>query len=96
MDEQHPESARTNDPTSAGGFPGFDELLKRYSRRSGRDISDAPYYRGFAAWRLAIIGEGVADRHRQRHPDDVASLRASQAGVAALAESALAVLREAT
>lgn len=82
----------TNDPTSAGGFPPFEELLERYASRTGRDVSLIGYYRAFAAWRLAIIAEGVAARHREHHPEDIAALEASRAAVARLAESALASL----
>jgi aminoglycoside phosphotransferase (APT) family kinase protein len=82
----------TNDPTSAAGFPRFDELLQRYATRTGRDVSLIGYYRAFAAWRLAIIAEGVAARHREHHPDDTAALEASRASVQRLAESALASL----
>lgn len=78
----------TNDPTSAGGFPSFDELLARYATRTGRDVSRIEYYRGFAAWRLAVIAEGVASRHLARHPEDVTALSASRDAVAALAEFA--------
>ncbi|MEX0751111.1 MAG: phosphotransferase family protein [Dehalococcoidia bacterium] len=82
----------TNDPTSAGGFPPFDELLERYAARTGRDVAALGYYRAFAAWRLAIIAEGVASRHREHHPEDVTALEASRAAVQRLAESALASL----
>jgi aminoglycoside phosphotransferase (APT) family kinase protein len=85
--------ALANDPTSAGGFPGYDELLQRYAIRTGRDVGSIEYYRAFAAWRLAIIGEGVASRHLARHPEDAAALAASQTAVGQLAESALESLR---
>ncbi len=70
-----------NDPTSAGGFPSFAELLERYAARSGRDIASIDYYRAFAAWRLAIIGEGVAARHLASHPEDRDALAASHTAV---------------
>jgi aminoglycoside phosphotransferase (APT) family kinase protein len=78
----------TNDPTSAGGFPPFGDLLQRYTVRTGRDVSRIEYYRAFAAWRLAIIAEGIASRHRHHHPDDAAALAVSQAAVERLAEFA--------
>jgi aminoglycoside phosphotransferase (APT) family kinase protein len=95
-DPVKPPGMLTNDPTGGGGFPSFADLLSRYAARSRRDVSGIGYYRGFAAWRLAVIGEGVADRHRQRHPEDTAALTASQTGVARLAESALESLEQAT
>jgi aminoglycoside phosphotransferase (APT) family kinase protein len=90
-DEQRP-LPMTNDPTSAGGFPTFDELLHRYAAASRRDVSQIQYYRAFAAWRLAIIAEGVASRHSARHPEDAAALAGSQLAVARLAEFAAAAL----
>jgi aminoglycoside phosphotransferase (APT) family kinase protein len=78
-----------NDPTSGGGFPPFGDLLARYAARTGRDTGRIEYYRAFAAWRLAVIAEGVASRHNQRHPEDTAALQASQAAVEHLAGFAL-------
>jgi aminoglycoside phosphotransferase (APT) family kinase protein len=52
-----------NDPTSAPGFPSYDEVLERYAERTGRDVSGVEYYRAFGAWRLAVIGEGVYARY---------------------------------
>ncbi|HEY8172135.1 MAG TPA: phosphotransferase family protein [Dehalococcoidia bacterium] len=78
----------TNDATASGGFPTSRELLERYAKRSGRDVSRLEYYRAFAAWRLAIIAEGVASRYLARHPDDLAALAGSQSSVARLVEFA--------
>ncbi len=78
----------TNDPTSVGGFPSFAELLTRYAEWTGRDVGNIEYYRAFAAWRLAIIAEGVAARHLARHADDSAALHGSQLAVQRLAEFA--------
>lgn len=57
------EQLRANDPTGIAGFPTFDELLERYARRTGRDLSNIGYYRAFGAWRLAVISEGVYARY---------------------------------
>jgi aminoglycoside phosphotransferase (APT) family kinase protein len=81
-----------NDPTAAGGFASYGEMLQRYASRTGRDVSGIGYYRAFAAWRLAVIAEGVADRHRQRHPEDDEALRMSQEAVPRLAEFAMSAL----
>ena len=54
---------RHNDPTGAPGFPTFDQVVKRYETRTGRDLSNIAFYRAFAAWRLAIISEGVYARY---------------------------------
>lgn len=85
----------TNDPTAAGGFPSYGDLVEHYARRTGRDASNIDYYRAFAAWRLAVIGEGVASRHHEHHPDDTAALKASQTGVARLASFAMDALSRA-
>lgn len=51
-------------PTTAlAGFPTRDELTARYAQSSGREVSDLPYYRSFAHWRLACIIEGVYARY---------------------------------
>lgn len=52
-----------NDPTAAGGFPPYAELVERYARRTGRDVSNIGYYVAFGAWRLAVISEGVYARY---------------------------------
>lgn len=54
---------RHNDPTGAPGFPTYDEVVHRYATRTGRDVSNIAFYRAFAAWRLAIISEGVYARY---------------------------------
>ena len=46
----------------AAGFPGRDELLERYARRSGRDIADIGYFIALGYWKLAIIVQGVYSR----------------------------------
>jgi aminoglycoside phosphotransferase (APT) family kinase protein len=51
-------------PTTAAGFPTRAELAERYSRASGRDVSDLPYYLAFSRWRSACIGEGVLARYK--------------------------------
>jgi aminoglycoside phosphotransferase (APT) family kinase protein len=52
-------------PTTAVGFPTRAELAERYSRVTGRDLSDLPYYLAFARWRGACISEGVLNRYKQ-------------------------------
>ena len=56
-------TVRANDPTSAGGFPTYTDLVERYARRTGRDISGIGYYIAFGCWRLAVISEGVYSRY---------------------------------
>jgi aminoglycoside phosphotransferase (APT) family kinase protein len=59
----NPALARANDPTSAGGFPTYADLLERYARSTGRDLSGIGYYIAFSCWRLAVISEGVYSRY---------------------------------
>lgn len=54
---------RANDPTPAGGFPPYRELVERYATATGRDVSAVDYYVAFSCWRLAVISEGVYARY---------------------------------
>ncbi|MBA3286725.1 MAG: phosphotransferase family protein [Acidimicrobiia bacterium] len=54
---------RHNDPSGLDGFPTYAELLERYARRTGRDVSGVAYYVAFSSWRLAVISEGVYARY---------------------------------
>jgi aminoglycoside phosphotransferase (APT) family kinase protein len=58
-----PATTRATDPTAAGGFASYDELLERYARTTGRDLSGIDYYVAFSCWRLAVISEGVYARY---------------------------------
>ncbi len=50
-------------PTRAGGFPDRAALVERYQELTGFDVGDLDYYRAFAAWRMAVIAEGVKHRY---------------------------------
>jgi aminoglycoside phosphotransferase (APT) family kinase protein len=54
---------RANDPTPAGGFPPYRDLVERYANNTGRDVSGVDYYVAFSCWRLAVISEGVYARY---------------------------------
>jgi aminoglycoside phosphotransferase (APT) family kinase protein len=86
---------RANDPTSAGGFPSYGDLLERYAARTGRDLSGIPYYVAFSCWRLAVINEGVYARylHGAMGDQDV-DISLFKGSTEMLAERALAALRE--
>ena len=56
-------TARDNDPTGAGGFLSYDDVVARYAARTGRDVSAIDYYVAFGAFRLAVISEGVYARY---------------------------------
>lgn len=81
---------RANDPTGAGGFPSYAELLDRYAELTGRDLSDIDYYRAFSSWRLAVISEGVYARYLHGvMADEKADVESFKIGTEQLAESAL-------
>jgi aminoglycoside phosphotransferase (APT) family kinase protein len=52
-------------PLSAPGHPTVADLADRYEKRSGRDVSDLHWYIAFAAFKLAVILEGVHYRYVQ-------------------------------
>jgi aminoglycoside phosphotransferase (APT) family kinase protein len=85
---------RANDPTPAGGFLTYPEVLDRYADRTGRDLSDIGYYVAFSCWRLAIISEGVRARYRAGvMGDQVDTLDDTGSAVELLAERALAAMQ---
>lgn len=49
----------------APGFPTIDEIVERYGKRSGRDLSTLPWYIGFAYFKIAVILEGIHYRYSQ-------------------------------
>jgi len=46
------------------GFPSVDEILDRYARSSGVDVSEVGFFMAFGYWRLACILQGVYARYR--------------------------------
>ncbi|MDP2289642.1 MAG: phosphotransferase family protein [Actinomycetota bacterium] len=87
---------RSNDPTPAGGFPRYAELLDRYATRTGRDLSGIGYYVAFSCWRLAVISEGVYSRflHGAMGTQEGVDLDGFKTGTEALAERALEAMRK--
>jgi aminoglycoside phosphotransferase (APT) family kinase protein len=85
---------RANDPTSAGGFASYPDLVERYANRTGRDLSDIDYYIAFGCWRLAVITEGVYARylHGAMGQQDDVDLEGFKTGTDSLAERALAAM----
>jgi aminoglycoside phosphotransferase (APT) family kinase protein len=45
------------------GFLSNDEVIERYAKQSGRDVSQLDFYRALAAYKLAIILEGIHARY---------------------------------
>ena len=50
-------------PTALPGFARRSDLLARYARVSGLDVSQISYYRAFGFWKLACILQGVHVRY---------------------------------
>src|SRR3954451_7922928 len=48
--------------TAAEGFPSRAELIERYARATGFDVSDAAWYQAFAFFMLAVVCQGIAAR----------------------------------
>ncbi|WP_127497986.1 phosphotransferase family protein [Actinoplanes solisilvae] len=60
-----PLDGRPATPLRVPGHPALSELSARYAERSRRDVSDLHWYVGFAAFKLAVILEGVHYRYVQ-------------------------------
>jgi aminoglycoside phosphotransferase (APT) family kinase protein len=56
-------SALGSAATSMPGFATRDELVARYSERTGRELPQLGFYVAFAYWKLACILEGVYARY---------------------------------
>jgi aminoglycoside phosphotransferase (APT) family kinase protein len=51
-------------PASASAaFPSLDAQAEEYSRVSGRDLSELPFYLALAYFKIAVIAEGIHRRH---------------------------------
>jgi aminoglycoside phosphotransferase (APT) family kinase protein len=60
--DQH-QALITSAATAVPGFATRAELLERYGKRSGRDLSAVDFYIAFGYWKLACIVEGVYARY---------------------------------
>lgn len=88
--------SRANDPTGAGGFLSYAEMVERYADRTGRDVSGIDYYVAFSSWRLAVISEGVYARYlhgAMGDQNDPEALENVRNGTIELAEQALDAVR---
>ena len=85
------------DPLTTG-LPGFwsaPEMAGRYAEAMGVSLSTVNYYRAFAQWRLACIGEGVYARYlagQQGAQDEALDLVANKAAIPRGAEAAARLL----
>ena len=89
------------DPATTGlpGFPTQEELGGLYADRMGVSLDAVTYYRAFAQWRLASIGEGVYARYlggQQGSQDEAIDLDAYKASIPRRIERAARLLGLAT
>lgn len=56
-------AAMVTDAPLAPGYLSRDDVLKRYTAQSGRDVSDIGFHLGLAFFKLAVILEGIHYRH---------------------------------
>jgi aminoglycoside phosphotransferase (APT) family kinase protein len=85
------------DPLTTGlpGFLSASEMAGLYAQRMGVSLSTVNYYRAFAQWRLACIGEGVYARYlagQQGAQDEALDLVAYRAAIPRRAEAAARLL----
>ncbi|HET8594974.1 MAG TPA: phosphotransferase family protein [Intrasporangium sp.] len=59
------DSRAVSDASLAPGFLTPDEVLARYGKASGRDLSDLAFHLGLAYFKLAVILEGIHYRYTQ-------------------------------
>jgi aminoglycoside phosphotransferase (APT) family kinase protein len=77
-------------PTTTPGFPTRAEIVERYAKSSGRDLSHLDFYVAFGYWKLACIIEGVYSRYAGGAMGDASGFEAFAGQVTALAELAAA------
>jgi aminoglycoside phosphotransferase (APT) family kinase protein len=89
---------RANDPTPAGGFPPYRDLVELYANNTGRDVSGVDYYVAFSCWRLAVISEGVYARylHGAMGKQEGIDLSTMKLGTEGLVQRALEAARSLT
>jgi aminoglycoside phosphotransferase (APT) family kinase protein len=59
-------AASQSDDNSGGARAGFmsrDEIVERYAKQSGRDVTQLDFYEVLASYKLAIILEGIHARY---------------------------------
>ncbi|MEM9563477.1 MAG: phosphotransferase family protein [Actinomycetota bacterium] len=62
-DPAEPDVGGDNETTGLPGFATQPELVGRYAEATGVELGQVDYYRAWASWRLACIGEGVYARY---------------------------------
>jgi aminoglycoside phosphotransferase (APT) family kinase protein len=98
-DPSDPKDSGDPGTTALPGFLSQDEMAGLYADRMGVSLADVSYYRAFAQWRLASIGEGVYARYlggQQGSQDEAIDLESYKAGIPRRVESAARMLGLAT
>jgi len=62
-DPSEPDAGGDNETTGLPGFLAAEEMAGLYADKTGVSLDLVDWYRGFAAWRLACISEGVYARY---------------------------------
>jgi aminoglycoside phosphotransferase (APT) family kinase protein len=81
----------TSRVTELPGFKSRPDLIERYERATGRDLSGLAWYQVLAVWKLAILLEGSYARHLAGMTDDPFFAQLER-GVPALAARALEII----
>ena len=63
-DDDAPRPTVTPSVTGQPGFPSRREVAERYAVRSGRDVSELPWYLAFGFFKLAVVVTGIVARVR--------------------------------
>jgi aminoglycoside phosphotransferase (APT) family kinase protein len=64
------ETSQGEIPTLRPGFLTRDELIQRYAKRTGRDLSDVGFYWAWAHWKTATVVEQIYVRYVRRQTTD--------------------------
>ena len=79
----------TSPVTALEGFPTRNELVERYSSRSGRDVEPLAWFEGLALWKAAVFCEAIYGRYvRGELTADDGRASRFETGVPLLAETA--------
>ena len=57
-------------PTALPGNPTRDELVERYARKSGRDVSNLTFYYVYGLFKLAVIVQQIYYRYKKGYTQD--------------------------
>ena len=88
-----PNPLGTSPVTALPGFPSRADLVRRYARRSGRDVEPLEWFEALALWKAAVFCEAIYGRYMRGElgAEDSRAARFEQ-GVPYLAESAATAL----